>query len=59
MAEIMNRHINVHVDRAMDTRPIVVEVSNPHGPRGRYTFTPAEARDLKDRLATTLKEYRK
>ena len=51
----MNRHVSVHLDRAMVTRPVVVEIPNPNGPRDRVYLTRAEARELKDQLATTLK----
>lgn len=51
----MNRRINVHLDRAVDTHPVVVEIPSTNGPRDRVYLTRTEARELKDKLATLLK----
>lgn len=51
----MNRRVTVHLDRAMDTRPVVVEVSNPTAPRTLLHLTRTEARELKTKLTTVLK----
>lgn len=51
----MSRHVTAYLDPALDTHPVTVEVSNPTGPRHRLHLTRAEARELKNKLATTLK----
>lgn len=51
----MNRRVTVHHDRALDTRPVVVEIPNPNAPRTRLHLTRTEARELKKQLATVLK----
>ena len=51
----MTRHVTAYLDPALDTNPVVVEVSNPNSPRTRLHLTRAEARELKNQLATTLK----
>lgn len=51
----MNRRVTVHLDRALDTRPVVVEIPNPTAPRTRLRLTRTEARELKNQLATVLK----
>lgn len=51
----MTRHVTAYLDPALDNYPVVVEVSNPTGPRTRLHLTRAEARELKNQLATTLK----
>lgn len=51
----MTRHITAYLDPALDTNPVVVEVSNLNAPRTRLHLTRAEARELKNQLATALK----
>lgn len=51
----MTRHVTAYIDRAVETYPVTIEVSNPTGPRTRLHLTRAEARELKNQLATTLK----
>lgn len=51
----MNRRVTVHLDRALDTRPVVVEIPNPNAPRTRLHLTRTEARELKNQLTTVLK----
>lgn len=51
----MTRHITAYLDPALDTNPVVVEVANLNAPRTRLHLTRAEARELKNQLATTLK----
>lgn len=51
----MTRHVTAYLDPALDTYPVTVEVSNPTGPRTRLHLTRTEARELKNKLATTLK----
>lgn len=50
----MRRHVTAYIDRAVDTYPVTIEVSNPTGPRTRLHLTRAEARELKNQLATAL-----
>lgn len=50
----MRRHVTAYIDQAVDTYPVTIEVSNPTGPRTRLHLTRAEARELKDQLATAL-----
>ena len=50
----MTRHVTAYIDRAMVTYPVTIEVSNPTGPRTRLHLTRAEARELKNQLATIL-----
>ena len=50
----MTRHVTAYIDRAMVTRPVVVEIPNPNGPRDRVYLTRTEARELKNQLATAL-----
>ena len=50
----MTRHVTAYIDRAVDTYPVTIEVSNPTGPRTRLHLTRTEARELKNQLATAL-----
>ena len=50
----MTRHVTAYIDRATVTYPVTIEVSNPTGPRTRLHLTRAEARELKNQLATIL-----